>query len=106
MTTNELKEACLERKRVIVRPKNEDGSNRAAWRGHHIEAVVHKPDYRTGKWKPCADVAFGDDGDYTIYHSIPAECIELDDNPYGDGFTMFRNYKEQLKAEQLRISGG
>lgn len=109
MTTEELKLACMNKSRVVVRIPG-----KTTWRGHHIEAIVHKPDHNTGKWIPYANIAFGEEEPYTIYsgnNAVPAVYVFVDSNPHSDGFTMFRKYKEQLKseveaAEQLRLQEG
>ena len=108
MTTAQLKEACMSRARVIARRPH-----MTAVRFHHIEAIVHKPDYKTGKWICCAVLAYGEEAPFTYYgyddrEPIPAQFIELDDNPHGNGFTAFLNFRDELKsrAERLTIKEG
>ena len=91
MTTEELKEACMRKLRVVVRPPT-----KCSFRGHHIQAIVHKPDYESGRWKPCANIAYGEEEPYTIYHDIAAEHIYIDDNQESEGFTKFQAARERL----------
>ena len=87
MNIKEAKDACMNRLRVVV---TKEGG--ASFRGHHIEGIIHKPDYKTGKWRPFALIAYGEDDNFTYYGSgsngdpeIPIERVYVDRNQDSPG---------------------
>lgn len=112
MNIKEAKDACMNRLRVVV---TKEGG--ASFRGHHIEGIIHKPDYKTGKWRPFALIAYGEDDNFTYYGSgsngdpeIPIERVYVDRNQDSPGRTAFKKahneLREKVKAEQLKLNEG